>query len=145
MAEDLKQYEGQKVIVVVALDKPNEKGEKAVEVEGTAMAANDLGILLKPKGRTQAELIEAGKIEEVRFAPEKITELKTKSLKEVAYGDTRKHLADKHGEKLSELNKVNEADAFAAHKDLDHSDLGHNHDPKDESERAQAIEAAAGE
>lgn len=130
MSTDYSQYADQKVIVTVNLDEPNDKGETAVEIEGTALAANELGILLKPKGRTKAELIEASKIEQVQFAPEKARDLKAKSLKVVGYGDARQHLLDRHGVALAWVNGATEAQALEYHSGLDHSDLGHNHDPK---------------
>ena len=128
----LDQFTDQKVVVVVNLDEPNADGQTSVEVEGTCLAGNDLGILIKPKGRTKAELIEKDKIESIDFAPEKARVLKPISLKEVTYGDARKHLADRHGVTLSWVNAegTTEASALEYHQSLDHSDLGHNHDPK---------------
>jgi hypothetical protein len=142
-AENLEQYQDKKIIVTVNLDEPNDKGETAVEVEGTALAANALGILLKPKGRTQGELIEAAKIEQVQFAPEKARAIKAKSLKVVVYGDARNHLAERHGTALSWLNGATEAAALEYHGTLDHSDLGHNHDPKPAKVEGAEAEAPA--
>jgi hypothetical protein len=136
VAIDLTQFTDQKVIMQVKLDEPNAEGATLVEVEGTALAANALGVLLKPKGRTKAELVEADKIESIEFAPEKARPIKPTSLKVVAYGEARKHLGDRHGVTITWLNSVTEADAMSYHGSLDHSDLAHNHDPKakDESE-----------
>jgi len=127
---DLLQYNEKKVIVTVNLDEPNDKGELAIEIEGTVVAANELGLLLKPKGRTAAELIEADKIEQVSYVPEKPKAIKGKSLKPVAHGDARVHLVERHGVTLSWANAATEESALEYHASLDHSDLGHNHDPK---------------
>lgn len=136
----LTQYTDQKVIVQVKLDEPNAEGATLVEVEGTCLAANELGVLFKPKGRTKAELIEADKIESINFAPEKARVLKPISLKEVAYGDARKHLLERHGVALSWVNNeaTTEASALEYHQTLDHADLGHNHDPKPEKAKDEA-------
>jgi hypothetical protein len=141
---DLLQYNEKKVIVTVNLDEANDKGELAVEIEGTVVAANELGLLLKPKGRTQAELIEADKIEMVSYVPEKPKTIKAKSLKVVTHGDARTHLIERHGVTLSWANQATEESALKYHASLDHSDLGHNHDPKpaksDESADAEIVD-----
>ena len=129
MAEqDFSEYRGKKVIVT------QNKGDGAVEVEGLVETTNTLGILIKPKGKTNLVLIEASEVESVRYAPEKIKQLKPKSLAPVQYGQARQHLADRHGYALKDLAEYPEADAFDFHKTIDHSDLGHNHDPKPEPE-----------
>lgn len=147
MAEDFSKYQGQKVIVQVKLDTPNDNGETLVEIEGKAEAANALGILLKPKGRTQVELIEADKIEGVEFAPEKERKLTAKPLLIVKYGQARNHLLERHGMTLTEANAISEEDALSQHDDFDHesADLGHVHkekESKDETPRAKAIAEA---
>lgn len=134
-AEEITQYEGQKVVIVRNLpDAP-----EAVELEGTAEKANALGVLLKPKGRQNLELIEMSEIEEIRFVSEKPKELKPAELKLVGYGNARKHLADRHGLKLSEVKDLTEEDALIQHNETDHSDVSHVHvekkadDKKDET------------
>jgi hypothetical protein len=133
---DLAQYADQKVVMKVKLDEPNAEGATLVEVEGLALAANELGVLLKPKGRTKAELVEADKIESIEFAPEKARAIKPISLKVVAYGDARKHLGDRHGTSVAWLNDATEASALDYHQGLDHGDLSHNHDPKPAKDEA---------
>lgn len=124
---ELSQYAGQKVIVTYVPDGENE----AKEVEGTAEAANAQAVVLKPKGRQNVELIAAGQIEEISFAPEKAKELKTQELAVVKYGAARKHLLDRHAGRLDKVNKLSEEDALTAHADTDHKNLGHNHEKKD--------------
>lgn len=145
---DLTRYQGQRVIVQVKLDEPNDKGETLVEVEGKAEAANALGILIKPKGRTQVELIEAEKIESVELAPETEKKLTAKSLTPIDLGKARQHLLDRHGFNLEEVNKLNEEQAFDLHAQLNHVEdgLGHKHEEKKPAEeRAEATEEAASE
>lgn len=143
---ELSKFADQKVIVQINLDKPNDKGETLVEVEGTALAANEMGILLKPKGKTQAELVEAAKIEGVVFAPQKEKEIKAKTLQPIKYGQARSHLLERHGATLTDVNGLTEEQALDYHTELNHAetDLGHVHGDKAQTERAEAI-AEAGE
>lgn len=141
---DLSKYEGQKVIVQVKLDTPDESGATLIEVEGKAEAANALGILIKPKGRTQVELIEASKIESVEIAPESEKKLAAKSLAIVDLGKARQHLLDRHGLTLDEANGLTEEAAFDYHNEVEHGGLGHKHeDKKAAEERAENTEQAA--
>lgn len=140
---DLTKYQGQKVIVQVKLDEPNEKGETLVEVEGKAEAANALGVLIKPKGRTQVELIEAGKIEAIELAPETEKKLTARSLLPIDLGKARQHLLDRHGWTLDQANQATEESAHEQHEALDHTGGGHVHEAKKAEERAEGVEEAA--
>lgn len=131
-AEEITQYEGQKVVIVRNLPDSTE----AVELEGTAEKANALGVLLKPKGRQNFELIEMDEIEEIRFVSEKPKELKPADLKIVGYGNARKHLADRHGYTLSQIKDMAEEDALALHRQADHADISHVHVEKKAEDKA---------
>jgi hypothetical protein len=96
-----------------------------------------MGILLKPKGRQNVELIEIEQIEDVRFAPEKPKDLKAQRMDETKYGAARKHLLDRHAGRLDKVNKLSEEDALKAHADTDHSNLGHFHGPKPEKSEGE--------
>lgn len=143
---DLTKFQGKRVLVQVKLDQPNEKGETLIEVEGKAEAANALGILLKPKGRTQVDLIEADKIESVELAPDTEKKLAARTISNAEYGKARQHLLDRHGCSLEQVNALNEDQAFSQHQAIDHkaSGLGHVHgEKKAAEERAEALEKAA--
>lgn len=141
----LADYTGKKVIVTVNLAEPNEKGETAIEVEGKVESGNALGLLIKPKGRTNFELIDADKIEDVRLAPEADKKITASVLKDVELGQAKKHLLDRHGLTLTEVNGLDEEQAFSYHASLDHKalDLGHVHGSKPSEERAAALEEKA--
>jgi hypothetical protein len=126
--KDLAQYQGAKVVVVVRKADHNE------EVEGTVETVSALAILVKPKGRTNMEIVEVGEIEEISFAPEKAKELKTKRLANLKFGQARQHLLDRHGETVSTINEMTEEQAWEVHNGIDHieEDLGHWHGEKDE-------------
>lgn len=141
---DLAQFQGNKVVVQVLLDEPNEKGETLIELEGKAEAANALGVLIKPKGRTQVELIERGKIESIELAPESEKKLTSRSLLPVDFGKVRQHLLDRHGNTLEEVNGLTEESAQTYHNDLEHDGFGHKHEAKKPAEeRAEGVEEAA--
>jgi hypothetical protein len=146
VSQDYSQYQGKKVIVTVKLKEPNAEGALAEEIEGTAEAANNLGIMLKPKGKVSPQLIEAGDIEEIKYAPEKAKKLSRKTLKPVTFGDARQHLFERHGIPADQLENLDEEAALKAHSDIDHEKLGHYHGVKEtKAESAIAAESAAAE
>lgn len=138
---DFSKYEGKKVKLV-----RNETGkDEATEIEGTVQSGNELGILIRPKGKTQFELIPAAEIESVDFVEDKAKELSRKTLKIVEFGAARAHLLERHAYTLSDVNKLTELEAYDLHNLLDHEaeDLGHVHGDKDATERAAAVTAEA--
>ena len=149
MAEqkDFSEFVDKKVILVQNLKEPNEKGEGAVEIEGTVVAANAIGILLKPKGQVKPVIIEVGDVEQIGYAPEKIKAIKAKMLKPITYGQAKSHLLERHGMTLTDVNKLSEEEALKYHNGLDHKvlDLGHVHGDKASTARAEAVAAAEGD
>jgi hypothetical protein len=143
--QDLAKFDGKKVVIVHNLAEANAKGELAEEVEGTALAANGMGVLLKPKGTTQAVLIEAGNIEEINFAPEKPKKLVVRWLKDVEYGNARQHLASSHGYQVSKIEPMDEQAALEFHGTLDHSDLAHRHGEKPAKVSAESNDTGSDE
>ena len=138
-AVDYSVYQGKKVILV--RNEPNVTD--AVEIEGTVQSGNALGILIKPKGKTNYELVPAAEIEQIDFVAEKPKELDRKVLRVVEYGQARPHLLERHNWTLTKINETNELDAYDFHNLLDHvaEDLGHVHGNRKETEVAEAIAA----
>lgn len=133
-----------KVILIRNLSEPNEKGESAVELEGTLEAANASGVMFKPKGQVKPDIINASEIEDIRLAPEKAKKITAKVLKPIQLGQARSHLLERHGLTLSEVNGLSEEDAFKYHEGIDHkeADLGHVHGEKEsQSKAAEAVAA----
>lgn len=141
-AVEIEQYAGKKVIVTL-FSLP--EGEESVELEGKAEAANALGILLKPKGKTNFELIELSNIASVSLAPEKDIVLKARTLKLVELGQAKAHLLERHAYTLSEVNGLGEEQASDLHHQIDHpvEDLGHVHGAKASGDSAASIEEKA--
>lgn len=136
-----------KVTIVRNLKEANEKGETSEEVEGTVQASNEMGILIKPKGKTNFTLIEMGEIEEVYLTPETDKKFTRSKLKPVEAGKVRRHLLDRHGVTLDWVNKATEEEAAQYHDSLDHEklDLGHVHVEPKEGEAASEDEPAGDE
>lgn len=126
--DNLTQYSDKKVVVV----RKQEDGS-AKEVEGTVQTANELGLLIKPKGQTKFDLIPADEIEDIRLAQSTAKAIARKTLKVVELGQARSHLVERHAFTLSQVNAMSEEEAFQTHEGIDHEagDLGHVHGSKD--------------
>lgn len=142
---EIKKYEGQRVVLTRNLSEPNESGESAVEVEGEVQAANEMGVLIKPKGQVQFKLIPLSEIEEVSLRETKANKLKASKLALCKLGKARSHLLERHGVTLEWANEVSEEDAYKYHESIDHvkDDLGHVHVDKD-AEKAKADADSSG-
>jgi hypothetical protein len=129
---DLSQYIGQQVVVTQNLPEPDDEGNSAIEVEGKVQTANELGILIKPKGQVNFKLIRIEEIEDVVVKHDKAKALKATVLKPVTLGQARRHLLERHGLTLTEANGLSEEAALQYHNSLDHEqlDLGHVHEEK---------------
>lgn len=112
----------QKVIAVVNL-----KG-KTVEFVGTLMGLHARGIAIKPSGRANIEMISPTDLEDLRAVPAE--PIKRKAMRPIISGETRQHIADRHGWKISVLNdeQSNEARAHELHESIDHKHLSHYHE-----------------
>lgn len=139
---DYSEFVGKKVVLTRNLKQANDKGELAEEIEGTIEAANELGVMFKPKGQVKAQILETDEVEEVRHAPEKAKTLKAKTLKPITFGQAKGHLLERHGYTLAAVNAISEQDALDLHNSIDHvaEDLGHVHGEK---EQAPAVAAQA--
>ena len=140
---DLTEFkEGTTVIVVKKV-----QDGTAAEIEGTVQSGNELGLLIKPKGKTKFELILAADIDEVRPVKEDAKPLTRKTLKVVELPQARNHLLERHAFTLAKVNAMSDEEAFKTHESIDHeaSDLGHVHGEKGKSDREAAIDEAAGE
>lgn len=132
--EDL--LEGTKVSVTW-----NKDGEEVTK-EGSVVASNPGMLLVKPRGAMLGELITSDTLISVTELTE-VSKITVRKLKIVKMGEARQHLADRHGLPLESEYLETEAIAFKYHEAIDHSGLSHVHEDKNESEQAQAIEAAA--
>lgn len=136
---DLSEYTGKNVTVVRNLKEADADGNTTVEVECKVQVGNEQGLLVKPKGKVQFDLIPAGEIEEVFLTPDKAKKLTASKIKHPQIGGIRRHLLDRHGVNLEWANGVTEEQAKEYHDSIDHvkNDLGHVH--VDKEEKADAL------
>ena len=124
----LDQFQDKKVILVIEGDDEN------YEYEGTVEAASEAALGFKEKGKRDLVIVKPSEIVEISLAPEKAKKVTQKKMKPIAEGNVRQHLADRHGLKLEEVNRMSEEEAVKYHDKLDHSILGHRHEaPVEES------------
>lgn len=123
--ENLEQYNGKRVLVTT------KNGDEANEIEGTVESGNPLGLLIKPKGKTNLVLLEIDQVIEIKVVTPPVAQkaLKAKKLRKVELGQARTHLLERHGYSLKDINAMTEEAAFEFHASLDHVslDLGHVH------------------
>lgn len=118
----------------------NKEGEEVTR-EGTVVAANPTMLLIKPRGAMLGELIHRENITELTELTE-LTKIVIRKLRVIKPTEARQHLVDRHGYDLEMAELESDARAFKHHELLDHSKLSHGHSDKDDSPRAEAIEAA---
>lgn len=134
----LENFQDKQVILII------EGEDQNYEFEGKVEAASEAALGFKEKGKRDMVIIEPGQIVEISLAPEKIKKITSKKMKPVADGNMRQHLADRHGLKLEEVNRMSEEDAVKYHDKLDHSALAHRHEaPTEKSEEESAEQSAA--
>lgn len=130
---DLKQYENKKVIItLVGEDEP---------IEGTLEGASLKAIAFKRKGKAVVEFIEVSDLTAVELAPSQEPTLKSKRQDPVSIDNIKRHLIDRHGYALADVNAMKSEDAFSFHEGIDHAPLGHFHAVKpDKTAEADASE-----
>lgn len=124
---DVQEYIGKKVDLIL-----NDDGEQA-ELTGTIESANSLGFVFKPARSPKVALYEVAQIENISLAPEREPELKARRLDPVSLTGVKRHLVDRHGYPLEDINAMSAEDAFDFHNvQVDHGPLSHYHAPKPE-------------
>jgi putative ubiquitin-RnfH superfamily antitoxin RatB of RatAB toxin-antitoxin module len=139
---DYASYKGKRV--VVTYNAPN--GE-LVEVEGLVETGNAIGILIKPKGKAQVDLIEVDRIENVTEIEDGPKKLRRKPLGLIAEAKARAHLLERHAYTLAQVNGMTDESAFKLHESIDHdaSDLGHYHKASEDAAKDAVPSESEGE
>lgn len=112
-------------------------------IQGTVIEGNPLGLIFKPRSQRNQDLVESYKIESIEFAAStsKLKLITAKELRPVVPVTVRRHLADYHGYKVPNLNKMSDEAAMREHAEIDHTDLGHNHNGTGENKRRAGAKA----
>jgi hypothetical protein len=129
-AIDLTQYANKKVLVRLDAD-------DAELGKGTVTAATVQGILFKPYGKASVDLIPASRVKHIELQPIS-DELTARRVNPVTVNTVKRHLVDRHGYKLADVNAMQAEAAFEFHENtIDHSVLGHYHaEPPVKEEKA---------
>jgi hypothetical protein len=128
------------VILTIAQD-----GGDAAELEGKVDAASEAGMAFKEKGKRDVILVMPDEIIEIALAPSKPKSLAQKKLKPVTESTVRQHLLDRHGYLRTEVNKMEDDEAFETHEAIDHADLGHKHIVESDEENESGEEGESSE
>ena len=133
---DLVDYDGKKVEL-----KLHEWEDGQVEHGTVASGAPEM-IAFKQKGKSSLQLIRKDQIEFIRLAAEAEPELKARRLNVVELHNVKRHLVDRHGYALADINKMSSEAALEFHDSLDHSPLSHFHadPPKQSTEKSEPLE-----
>lgn len=105
----------------------NDEGE-VLNLTGTIESANSLGFVFKPFGSPKVALYETAQVEDIGLAEQKEPVLKARRLNPVDMGNVKRHLVDRHGYPLADINEMKADDALKFHnEDVDHGALSHYH------------------
>lgn len=139
---DLAAFANKRVVIVRNLPEPDAEGNATVEIEGTVQAVNEMGVLIKPKGKVTFDLITTDEIEDVFEKAAEDKKVTVSKLKPVAREKVKRHLADRHGIAVDWLNSVSDEEAEAYHDGIDHeaAKLGHRHVEPSESDAGEATD-----
>lgn len=117
---ELVDYDGKKVELFLV-------GEEGEAITGTVASASPEMIAFKEKGKSHLKLVKRDDIADIRIAPEAEPEMKARRLNIVNLDTVKRHLVDRHGYSLADINAMSPEDALEFHDGLDHSPLSHFH------------------
>lgn len=121
----------------------NKQGNpEPVEHEGSVVAASKVGLLVKPRGATLAELIASEDILDLEILRNPNLKLITRKLRVMKLTEVRQHLVDRHGCNLEYVENLSDVEAMMLHTEMGHAGLGHVHEDKRDTPRAVAIKEA---
>ncbi|ANA85941.1 hypothetical protein SEA_GOURDTHYMES_78 [Gordonia phage GourdThymes] len=113
-------------------------------VIGTVASASPQAIAFKEKGRSSLTLVPAEQIADIRIAPEAEVDMKARRLNLVNLDSVKRHLVDRHGYALADINAMAPEQALGFHDSIDHTPLSHFHaDPPANKDEAKAKEESA--
>lgn len=116
---EITDYVGKRVdITLVGADEP---------VHGIVASAGGDMLAFKEKGKSNLHLLKASDIADIRVSVEAEPEMKPRRLNHVALDTVKRHLADRHGYRLADVNAMTPEAALEFHEGLDHDPLSHFH------------------
>lgn len=113
---------------MVELDVSRDGGDEVETLPGRVIDANDLGVIFKRRSQRGQDLFDLDQVRGVReTVTARLRMVSQKSLRPATVATVKRHLADYHGFPISTLNTMSEEEALRRHEEIDHEDLGHNH------------------
>lgn len=130
MGAAITDYVGQRVEVRFthdALDGESDPNQRVVV--GKVENANAIGFVFKPAGSSKSRLYQVDHIETIQMAPEAEPVLKARRLDPANLKNVKRHLVDRHGYTLTDINEMTPERALEFHDSMDHTeqDLSHFH------------------
>ena len=122
---DYKSYENQRVNI--------RRHNDTAPVQGVLelVVPESRGIIFRPKGKAAVELVQFKEVVSIELAPVEDRQLRQSRLNPVIVSTVKRHILDRHGLKLAEVNALSPEQAFTWHETMcDHLELGHYHAPK---------------
>lgn len=117
-----------------------------VKVSGRITSLNPNGevFLFKPRSQRTVTMLESEHVTDVELAGSAtLRPVGQKRLRPLNAQNARRHLADYHGFPLKKLNTMSDELALKAHDEIDHSDLGHNHELAEDGLNSKASATTA--
>lgn len=121
---DLELFVGKKVTFTLT------EGDTTEQVEATIEAANDQAVMFKRKGKSNIEFKDASAVSDVALQESAEPVVKARRQDPVTIDNIKRHLVDRHGYAVADINAMSAVDAFEFHGKIDHEPLGHFHADK---------------
>lgn len=121
-AQNLPQYDGKKVTLKLS--------DEAEAFQATVEAATPLAVIFKRKGKSQVEFKDAALVESIELIDEAEPVVKARRQDFVSLDNIKRHLVDRHGYAVADVNAMKAIDALNFHDTIDHTPLGHFHADK---------------
>lgn len=118
---DLAEYVGKRASFDLTQDGKTER------VEATIEATSEQFTFYKPKGKVNGIMVGTDQISNPTLSPDSVADLKPRRLNPIAITNIKRHLVDRHGYPLADIDAMTPEAALEFHESLDHSPLGHFH------------------
>lgn len=142
MGAAITEYVGKRVDITFSPEAFDGETDPVTQVTGKVENANEIGFVFKPAGSSKSRLYQVEHIETIAMAPEAEPVLRARRLDPATLKGVKRHLVDRHGYTLEDINAMSPERGLDFHDDeVNHEGLGHFHaEPK--AKQDDAAEAA---
>lgn len=131
-ALDLELFIGKKVTISLSERTEGVEVLPAETFDATVEAANDKAVMLKRKGKANIEFLDAAVVTACTLQEAAEPVVKARRQDPVTIDNIKRHLVDRHGYAVADINKMAATDAYSFHEGIDHAPLGHFHAVKED-------------